>query len=381
MRLVVLLALVACGASPMPEPIESRPLGLNDVSILLPLPADPSTPVLVGIGGDGEGSELIAPNLVASLVGANAIGPKNGDVVTYDQFHVVALRVDLCPRDSAGPCAEGLDGRLRVVLQPIFANAQQLVLSHDIALHAFYPIPAGELASVVAELRALAAIQDVPIDTPLGVNTGIASAEYTARLRALVMTYARADQLVKLTVIGQNAESAAFAWIFGGFERRDGVFAPIVIPGLGTKTHQHVLDGGGDTIYQLTPGIDSPPGFAIAINGQRFAAASQDEKVFALDALAAIQNPLRHDANDLQCASCHVATFLTARRSESAAIDPQLLPDRYPSPYNLANDTLASHDSRVVRAFGWGGSAPTISQRVVNDSAQVVTEIEARFAP
>jgi len=41
--------------------------------------------------------------------------------------------------------------------------------------------------------------------------------------------------------------------------------------------------------------------------------------------------------------------------------------------------TIAGGDPRVVRAFGWAGNAPAISQRVVNDTAAVLAEIEARF--
>jgi hypothetical protein len=34
-----------------------------------------------------------------------------------------------------------------------------------------------------------------------------------------------------------------------------------------------------------------------------------------------------------------------------------------------------------LRAFGWVFREPAISQRVINETAQVLTEIEARFPP
>jgi hypothetical protein len=43
--------------------------------------------------------------------------------------------------------------------------------------------------------------------------------------------------------------------------------------------------------------------------------------------------------------------------------------------------SIAATDARVVRGFGWAASFPAISQRVANDTAQVLAEIDARFPP
>ncbi|HWU87182.1 MAG TPA: hypothetical protein VN253_07905, partial [Kofleriaceae bacterium] len=266
--------------------------------------------------------------------------------------------------------------------QPLY-TAGGATLAHDLALHAFYPIPAAELASVVAELRALSRLQDAPAGAPLSVSPALAAAEppadYAPRLRALVSAYARWDRLVKLTVFGQNARSAAFAWIFRGVEVRGGIASErIVIPGIAAPA-QDVLLAGGDTIYTTEPLADAPPGFAIALNGALFASATAAERMGALEALTELQNPARHDANDAQCMSCHVATFLTARRSATTGVDPAALPGRFDAPYNLTVDTIAARDGRVLRALGWASSFPAISQRVANETAQVLGELERRF--
>src|SRR5690606_7228698 len=161
----------------------------------------------------------------------------NGLPVAFEDHHVVAVRFDLCERVVAGPCPDGADGRLRLVLQPLY-TAGGATLAHDLALHAFYPIPAAELADVVAELSGLARIQDAPVGAPLAVSPALAAAAppaaYAPRLRALVAAYARADRLVKLTAFGQDASSAAFAWIFRGVDVHDGAAERIVIPAIGT---------------------------------------------------------------------------------------------------------------------------------------------------
>jgi hypothetical protein len=185
-----------------------------------------------------------------------------------------------------------------------------------------------------------------------------------------------------LTVIGQRAESAAFAWVFRGMDRADDPvgFTPMVIPAI-EATQQASLLAGGDTIFDAAPIADAPTGFALATNGARFAAASPGDRQRALAALTELQDPTRHDTIDTQCLGCHVATYLTRRRAISLGIDPKAVPGRFTSRFNVAVDSVASRDARVVRAFGWAGDAPAISQRVANDTAQVLAEIATRIPP
>ena len=282
---------------------------MNDVSILLPLPSEPTAPVLASIDG------LVDRRWFDAVVTERGdLGPKLGDLAAFEAFQVVAVRFDLCDRRAIGACPAGVDGRLRLVLQPC-VHAGQHILTQDIAVHAFYPIPAAELAGVIDELRALAAIQDAPVDAPLMVSPGAGHAAYVARLRALVLRFARGEQLARLTVIGQRHASAAFAWVFRGVDRDEhGGFAPMVIPAI-EATQQATLLAGGDTVFDAAPIADAPTGFALATNGARFAAASEADRHRALAALTELQDPTRHDTIDTQCLACHVATYLTARRA------------------------------------------------------------------
>lgn len=370
-----LVALVGCSA-PSPEPAGAR-LGMNDVTFLVPLPGALDPPVLAALGDPGE--PMISRGLFAAVVSARSdLAPKNGEAFGYDDVHVVALRFDPCARTAGPDCRDGEDGRLRLVLQPLYRSADgTTTLAHDIALHAFYPIPADELPGAIDELRALARIQGAP-DAPLSVSPALAAAApdpaYIARLRALIARYARWDRLVRLTVFGQSASSAAFAWIFRGVDLRDGALAPIEIADLGPGiVEQSVLLAGGDAIYSTTPAADRPRGLATALNGALFASAPGDERLVAVEALVEIQNPQLHGADDVQCVGCHVATFLTTRRAAAIGVDPSAVRNAFAAP---VVDTIASRDGRVLRALGWAGSLPAISQRVANDTAQVLADIE-----
>jgi len=378
MRALLVVAVVACsGPGFAPEPDldapASRALGLDDVSVLLPLPADPATPVLLPLSGsDGA----LAPTITSAILALMNIEPRDGDPYSLDQFQVVAVRFDLCMRESTDPCFDTQDGVVRLVLQPVYANATG-VTTHDVALHAFYPIPVAELAGVIAELRELAVIHDIPTTAPLAVDP--AAPAYLERLRALVLRYARADKLERMTVIGQKAGANGVHWLLRGVDvDATGALTAMTIPGI-DDVLESLDPEGGDTVFVDDPLVDAPAGFALALDGLSFDAASMGDKLAALQTVVAIDNPSDHDAFDLQCTACHVSTFLTTHRSMTAGVDPASIAGTYQTSYDVSVSSLANTDPRVVRAFGWVGTNPIISIRVANESARVATEIQSRF--
>ncbi|HEY0484101.1 MAG TPA: hypothetical protein VGD37_41565 [Kofleriaceae bacterium] len=383
--MIALLVACSAGAPPRRAPhgdaaMVGRPLGMNDVSILLPLPRDIGRPMIAAL--DARGGAVVDRRSFDTLVTVHGdIAPRTGGAITFDDFQVVAVRFDLCDRSAIGPCPPEATGRLRLVLQPLYARAG-LTFAHDVALHAFYPIPAAEMSGVIDALRRLSRIRPDPRAVPLSVSPAATAGDvrYLDGLRALVLRYARAVNLVRLTVIGQVADSAAFAWIFRGLDRDGDELVPMVIPGI-ASTQQTVQLAGGDTVYRAAPMADFPSGFALATNGPRFRAATSGQRWSSLAALTELQNPTLHDTTDTQCIGCHLATFLTARRAAASGIQPSTLPGWFASPRAQSVHTLADADPRVVRAFGWAGNVPAISQRVANDTAQVLSEIEARFPP
>jgi len=387
MRLaIVLLAACSGGSTPDHVPTESQPLGMTDVSMLIPLPPAGGTTVL----RMADGSELVPRALFDRLVTAP------GDVLdAYESFHLVAIRLDLCDRVAPGTCPDG-DGRLRLVFQPLVGPVTKGLPrpsgrgsetpeneANDVALHAFYPIAEAELGPVVDELRALAAIANTPVDSPLTVSPPLAAGNtaYATRLRELVLAHASSDRLARLTLFAQDAMASALIWAFRGEELRDGSFARMSIPGVGVIQQRAILSGG-DTTYNTSPVADAPTGFMLALAGERFAEASATDRMTALESLAQVQNPELQAAETIQCVACHVSTFLTTRRAEVAGIDPALIAGTFQSTFPLSTAAgISPTNERSLRAFGWTRSEPAISQRVVNDTAQVLAEIALRFPP
>ena len=160
LRLTSFVLLAACGSNAQARErplVGSAPLGMDDVSILLPLPRDPQKPVLAAISGGG-GHALVERAWFDLLVtDHHDIAPRIAGPIAFEDFQVVAVRFDLCERAAVGPCPRGADGRIRMVLQPLYRRAGATA-AHDVAQHAFYVVPAAELASMVSELRVLAGV-------------------------------------------------------------------------------------------------------------------------------------------------------------------------------------------------------------------------------
>ena len=54
----------------------------------------------------------------------------------------------------------------------------------------------------------------------------------------------------------------------------------------------------------------------------------------------------------------------------------------FTSTYDLSNPNgIALDNERSLRAFGWLNTQPAISQRVMNETAIVLVEMEIRFLP
>jgi len=363
-------------------PTESHALGMNDVSILLQLPEDPvGTTTFARMSGFPGGAELVPRDLFARLV------TTPGDVgEVYDDFHLVAIRFDLCDRINPGPCPEGEDGRLRLVFQPLRPGASvPATQADDVALHAFYPIPAPELAPVVDELRALARLYAFQTESPIAINQALSAtapaSEYASRLRALVERYAAAARVARLTLFAQDTLAPAGDWIFRGVEASSTGYDDIAIPTLST-THQRsiLVEWPMPPSFDTSPVADVPAGIQLAFQGAQFDGATSAQRTASLEALAAAQNPTMQGFATEQCANCHLAATLTQMRATEVGVDPATIAGTYTSSRAISTQ-FGPQSSGSLRAFGWIFQYPAISHRVANETALVLDEIDARFPP
>jgi len=131
--------------------------------------------------------------------------------------------------------------------------------------------------------------------------------------------------------------------------------------------------------YEVKPIADAPAGLLGAITKSMFDAADATKRGEYLGALVAAENPSSHTAETVACVACHVSTIVMSERASSFGIDPLTLPGRYTSKFDLSTAGGMSTVSRAIRALGYVGRLPLISQRVVNETAQTLTELEQRY--
>ena len=394
-----LVFLAACeSGSPVPLPMQAtsdaaddsstpidagapkpRPLGLNDVTILIPLAWDPSDMTLLRASDEAsDGTPFVTRAMYDRL---NNV-PKRGPVVFLDDLYpllqVVAVRFDLCDRIVPGPCADE-DGRMRLVLQPQYPKMAVGVI--DLGLHAFYTIPKSDFPALVKELRAMAAIQDVPITTPLQPNPALmksTTGEYAMRLKALVVKYGVHASLTRLTFLAARDAVASASWTFRGVERNGAGFVDIQIPDI-ASTLQDATLGGTMASFKVVPGTDTPSGFALATDEIAFAKATPQDQRAALSALNAIDNPLMSTPNTVACVTCHISGQVVGPRGQVAMADARTLPNRYTS--GTFDLSVPNAQTGSLRSLGWANRARLVSQRVANESAQTASEMNARFPP
>jgi hypothetical protein len=356
------------------------PLDMNDVTILVPLPQSIAAPVLVaGTDLADDGTSFVPRALFDHLATDSLSGqPLPFAANTYERLQLVAVRFDLCDRHLPGECPVAEDARMRLVFQPV----SDVSGADDVGFHAFYAIRNDEIAGAVAALRDLA--RTGPARTgALRISPALGAGSpdpYATKLRAFVNGYGGDSRLVRLTMNARDPRAAALVWVFRGVEKTAQAFVDMPIVGATTVSESVTLAGG--TSYAVNPATDTPPGFLRAVSTTTFNAADPPTQRAALAALVVAENPLSHTTETVACAACHVATAVMNARAMATAMDPLTLPGRYTSTFDLSVAAGKSADTPLtLRALGYLAKVPMIAQRVANDTAQTLTEIEKRYPP
>lgn len=350
-------------------PTLNEPLGMNDVTILVPLPENIDQPVLLRGSESADDGTPFVPKLLLDRLGSDELF-----LDAYEQLQLVAVRFDLCDHNAPGPCPLSGEASLRLVFQPLRVKG-----AADVGVHAFYAIGETEVPAALRALRELAALRSGPAE-PLAPSVSLATGnvEYTEKLRAFVRAYGGEGRLIRLAVNAQSANSAAVTWFFREFERRGTEFEERSITGT-TETTQRV-NFAGDAFFEVEPVSDAPPGLARVLDRTEFRASSEAEQRAALETLVAIDNPLTNGPDTVACVACHTSTVALATRAKDMNLDPDSLVGRYTTSFDVSVGAgMSATNDRTLRALGWIGTTPMISQRVANDTALVLDDIARRF--
>jgi len=238
---------------------------------------------------------------------------------------------------------------------------------------------------MVPELRRLRELApEVPEGAPLGVHAALVAqgleGPYGTALREVVLRYCGEQNLSRMTFF-LRAPPTNEVWFFGGFERANGNLTVMDIQGLGQANQQILrteLASGYE--YTVNPISSVPAAERPLLSTERADEATPEQRTAAFSAYLRVQNPLHFAADDLSCVTCHIGTYVLDQAQTAYGFDPATFEaDRYTSVHDLTLTGGARQTPSSLRAFGWFDRDPMIAQRVVNESAAVVDDLEARF--
>lgn len=328
----------------------------------------------------GRDGAPVFPRSAFNLITLPLIQGLQGPDAEYAALRVVSLRFDPC--FGGAPCYP----QLRLVFQALTDNGAS---TRDGAVHALYNLTADEFATLTTRLKTVAALapenQSV---TRLEVSPALVaqslSGAYGVALRDLVAQYIGAANLAKVTFM-TRAPGGGDRWDFGGFNLKD--FAPgggFPIAGLsGNVLVQTVREngrggggpggggpGGAGYDYTVTPGILRGE-LALVLTSGTAQNASASDRQRAMDALARVENPLVESADTVDCSACHLANRIRGSLQSSFGLSSALSYSSDSEAARLIGG--AERDNQNLRAFGYFGANPAISQRTANETRAVLS--------
>ncbi len=380
--LALALSLVACTEDPIDPPVGA--VGMNDVSVLFPLPSTIEEAAQLSLASAGEGGPLLTEARFAAIpVFADNPLPERA----YDRWRIVAARIDPCFPDLAvlvsNPAA--CRRQLRLVAQPLATDPLGAVVADDAAIHLLYDLSAADFDAMTAAWLAVATDQTRDPRATLGIhptiaNEGLAGPTATT-LREVVIRYAGAATLSQYTFV----EGRGVAWEFGGL-RVDGT-------GQNALPIHGIEDASGQVTVSDTNGVFGvSPASAEARameplagevtgggvgGGEVTLTASAAAITAALRMTLTVDDPTQLNADTVDCASCHLATR-ARERARTLGASSAGLPRFAIAGFDLSLGDLgsAAASPQQQRAFGYNGREAMWNQRVVNESAAVAAALQ-----
>jgi hypothetical protein len=347
-------------------------VGVNDVSILFPLPAPAQESLLLGPSSSGARGELL-PKALYDKLPRLAAAP-SGDV-DRGMLRVVGVRIDPCFPVAGATDAGGCSNQLRLVMQPVHPDAEGTELTtEDAAVHLFYEVTRDEMATMARELldakRAAGGYRAAPLGIhPLMKKQGIGGV-YGSAIKKLVLDHAGEKNLTRFTFMTRE-NSRQPLWHFGAFDMKSGRAVASPIPTLGTTTLQSVSTPGfGGMQATITPAPRAEKALPLLFSSFEMQAAKDDAVKASIGAALRVDNPGMHSPNTVDCASCHLSTPARTLAEKARKIDSTTMPDRFSATkLSLVNSAADNVRADNLRAFGYLGTEIAFSQRVVNESA------------
>lgn len=363
---------------------EDAKLDMNDVSILLPLPALGDWNYLPTADTVAAKGLLLSENVVNQIPQLLAFA-SNHD--TYSALHAVGIRIDPCFTEGQGPVK--CQTQIRLIWQ-ILSNASARTSTFDASLHSFYQLNESEFKSLITDIKKLKSEQGIANDEqePLGVNPIIKSqglkGEYYTKLIKIIYSYIGERNFSRVTFM--QLSMTGNVWIFGGFNSKDGELEAIMIPRVSSITQNFRNSASPMPIWfvgGISPEPTQPENLNIITRDSR-KLAPQDESAIieAVKSAFKFENPKLHNPGTVDCVSCHTAQPVKTwamRQYPWLQLDKINRDVIYSSKLNIRNMSPMQNHTNVLRAFGYFMDQPFVAQRTINETAEVVNYLNSTY--
>ncbi|MFO0665430.1 MAG: hypothetical protein U0174_15855 [Polyangiaceae bacterium] len=351
------------------DELRAAKVGVNDVSILFPLPKRGATNRLLGASAEGRGGELLPQSVFAK------IPPLVFGQSPYERLYVTSVRIDPCfaaLTDQGAACKN----QIRMVLQPIAdGDATSAPRAEDAALHVFYSITRDDLAAFTKRYLSLKKAAGSFVSAPLGVHPLLKkdpNSAFAQGLKKLLLEFAGRGNLSRVTFLTREPPREG-TWTMGGFDIRNGDMTRMKVATLGQVETQTLRNSGFASFgFDIAPPPVATDDIKLLLNSVAAVQAPRATAQKAQLAALRIENPLRHTPDTIDCASCHLTHGRQAVEAKFG-FSP-VAPDAF-SQTRLSLKGANNTSGDNLHAFSYLDITPTVSQRVVNESASVADYI------
>lgn len=355
--------------------------GLNDVSILLPLPVPQEISALLSPQDAGGRGTLIPKEIYARFPALD--NRFDAQSLYVNNFKVIGIRLDPCFAEGTSTTCRR---QIRLVWQPLIEVSGRTT-TLDAAIHAFYEFSETEWSTVLRNWQSFA---QGNLAESLQVNPQINREGFSGHgwmtLKQIILASCGAKNLVRVT--GMRV-SAARMWSFLGFDRTDAGWTQMNIPRTNSTLQSFILFS--DSMLDLSEfqGTLSPPPsgenlfLELITNSKDFKRRRTESDVkLVMQKAIQMENPKLHNPGTVDCVSCHMAQTVSLWGQQNfPAWDWQnaFARERYVSLLSLKNNSQNPANANRVRAFGYFEAEPIFSQRVINETAEVSTRLSKSF--
>ncbi|MBC7465088.1 MAG: hypothetical protein H7256_03780 [Bdellovibrio sp.] len=382
--LTIAVVAVFCIQDTYAQAIPKTTWDLNDVSYLLPLPEKIGPDQLLKITSAGNGGEILPFKYFQGLPQLTGDLDKAG---IRENLRAIAVRIDPCfPADPPLICKK----QIRLVWQILIPELHGATEAVDAAIHAFYTLTDSDFLSLILDLqdwksRFAPSVGRMPLQVHPAWKDQLDKSPSLLAFQKIITKYAGAKTISRVTVM--TVRNLGQTWGFVGADIVDDKLKVMTIPRINSRAQIFINQANpADTFLgQITPSPGANTAeIADTINHiiTDSHTLQKDHEQMIRDELKSIyriENPKVFNPTTMDCVSCHAAApakeWVAKKRGDIVTTD-LFSENAYQNfRYDLTNTSADITNTQIIRAFGYFRSGPAISQRIINESAEVADSL------